>query len=139
MAGLFSFLTRAYAPRFRNYLEEQQKMKDDLVKEMEAPAYASTKDTPYDRAQGFATGLLAMRDFPEFSAANANLFGSAFEDAQGMAYGNWEDVARDKANNLAAYKWYEEQRKRDPNFTMSEEDMKWLGQLYSKGLLDVSL
>ena len=78
MAGLLNH----YMNRMRQYLIEQKQMKDALEAQMGAKDYASMYDTDYDRAQGFATGLLARQRFPEANQLMANSVGSGYEGLQ---------------------------------------------------------
>ncbi len=141
MSALFG-----YVDRFREYLDEQKIMKDTLEAQMGAKGYASMYDTPYDRAQGFSTGLLARQKFPEANGLMANIAGGLYEGRQtikhiydGFKNGSdftlgqrWEDMLRDMRNNAAAYRYYDEQGIAPE---MSDEEIMSLGRRYGEGSL----
>jgi len=135
-----------YVDRFREYLDEQKRMKDALEAQMGAKGYASMYDTPYDRAQGFSTGLLARQRFPEANQLTANLVGGLYEQGQtikhiynGLKNGSdftvmqrYGDMLRDMQNNAAAYRYYDEQ---GITPEMSAEEIMSLGRRYGEGSL----
>lgn len=132
--------------RMRQYLSEQEQMKTALAQQMNAESYASMYDTPYDRAQGFSTGLLARQRFPEANQLTSNLVGSGYEGLQtlyhlGKDFVNgsrftpeqrYEDMLRDMQSNAAAYRYYDEQ---GITPEMSAEEIMSLGRRYGEGSL----
>ena len=132
--------------RMRQYLSEQEQMKAALAQQMNAEGYASMYDTPYDRAQGFSTGLLARQRFPEANQLMANSVGSGYEGLQtlyhlGKDFANgsrftpeqrYEDMLRDMQSNAAAYRYYDEQ---GITPEMSAEEIMSLGKRYGEGSL----
>ena len=132
--------------RMRQYLSEQKQMKTALAKQMNAEGYASMYDTPYDRAQGFSTGLLARQRFPEANQLMANSVGSGYEGLQTLyhlgkdfvngsdftAMQRYGDMLRDMQNNAAAYRYYDEQ---GITPEMSAEEIMSLGKRYGEGSL----
>lgn len=128
------------------YLDEQKRMKAALAAQMGAKGYASMYDTPYDKAQGFATGLLARQRFPEANQLMANSVGSLYEGAQtikhiydGLRNGSdftpeqrYEDMLRDMQSNAAAYQYYDEQ---GITPKMSAQEIMNLGIRYGEGSL----
>lgn len=142
MAGLLNH----YMNRMRQYLIEQKQMKDTLEAQMGAKGYASMYDTDYDRAQGFATGLLARQRFPEANQLMANSVGGLYEGAQtikniydGLRNGSdftamqrYEDMLRDMQSNADAYRYYDEQ---GITPKMSAQEIMNLGRKYGEGSL----
>jgi hypothetical protein len=142
MAGLLNH----YMNRMRQYLEEQDQMKTALAEQMNAEGYASMYDTPYDKAQGFSTGLLARQRFPEANQLMANSVGSTYEGLQtlyrlGKDFVNgsrftpeqrYEDMLRDMQSNAAAYRYYDEQ---GITPKMSAQEIMNLGIRYGEGSL----
>jgi hypothetical protein len=141
MSALFG-----YVDRFIEYLDEQKRMKDALEAQMGAKGYASMYDTDYDRAQGFATGLLARQRFPEANQLMANVAGRLYEQGQtikhiydGLKNGSdftaiqrYEDMLRDMQSNAAAYRYYDEQ---GITPKMSAQEIMNLGIRYGEGSL----
>lgn len=141
MSALFG-----YVDRFRKYLDEQKIMKDTLEAQMGAKGYASMYDTPYDRAQGFSTGLLARQKFPEANELMANITGGLYEQGQtikhiynGLTNGSdftaiqrYQDMLRDMQSNADAYRYYDEQGITPET---SAEEIMSLGRRYAEGSL----
>lgn len=130
----------AYAPGYR---QADKKMKVQIEAEMKPKeSYASMKDTPYDKAQAFATSLKFHQMFPNTSDLETNLAGAAHEAASGAkAYAEGsgrfglmdyiDDYNRDRENNRAADAFWEWMKKEnDVTPELTDEQIIELGKLY---------
>ena len=129
-----------------DYWPAQKRMKKELQQEMPNVKHGdSMKDTPYDRANAFSTGLLFMNMYPMFengwdTKRAANL-GKVYEYGRALVPTSydfstrWEDAKRDTMNNEAAYKIWDQIQAKEPGRKLTETEMKDMGKMYAKGLL----